>query len=115
MRRMVSGVDLANGVVRMAFTTFGDGMRVLSRDSLRQVVNFRRPDAIERRFWRRRMPASLGSVAYRLEALQSSGTAGRGAWSALRGKVMGRRPDGLTWPNRMRATASPPRWPGYQA
>ncbi len=40
---------------------------------------------------------------------------GRGNWSALCGKVIGRRPDGLTSPVSTRAIASPPLVPAYQA
>ena len=48
--------------------------------------------------------------------MESSPTGrGRSSWPSEAGKVIGSRPEGLTLPVRILASASPPRWPGYQA
>jgi hypothetical protein len=90
VRRLVRGVDLASGVVDMAFTTYDAGARILSRDSLRQIVRFARPDAVERRFWRRRRPAADSALVYRIEAFQpDAGRAARAIGSVTLGAARG--------------------------
>jgi hypothetical protein len=73
VRRLVDGLDLTSGTVDVAFTLYRGAMRAMERDSVRQIVDTRAPDAVERRTWRRRL--APGEVAYRIEALQAEGGA----------------------------------------
>lgn len=82
IRRMVRGIDLASGPVDLAFTAFDARARPVVRDSSRQIVTFARPDAAERRSWRRRLAA--GELAYRVEALQPDAERGARALGVVR-------------------------------
>ncbi|MEJ7811100.1 MAG: GWxTD domain-containing protein [Gemmatimonadaceae bacterium] len=54
--------------VDVAFSAYDARSRMLVRDSARQMVDPARPEAAERRAWRRRLPT--GSHLYRVEALE---------------------------------------------
>jgi GWxTD domain-containing protein len=81
IRRLVDGLDLTSGTVDVAFTLYRGGMRAMERDSVRQIVDTRAPDAVERRTWRRRL--APGEVAYRIEALQAEGGAAARAFGSV--------------------------------
>lgn len=75
VQRLIDGIDLTTATVDVALTLYRGAMQVAGRDSTRQTVSTRAPDAVERRSWRRRFPP--GELGYRVEALQTEG--GRGA------------------------------------
>lgn len=82
VRRLLRGLDLTNGTVDVALTLYRDAMQVVERDSTRQTVSVRAPDAVERRSWRRRF--APGELGYRVEALQAEGGAAARALGAVR-------------------------------
>src|SRR5690606_27697864 len=49
IHRLVDGLDLTRGTVDVALTLYRDAMRVIERDSTRDIVDMREPDAAERR------------------------------------------------------------------
>ena len=69
--RLIDGLDLTSGTVDVALTLYRGAMRLVERDSVRQIVSTRAPDAVERRTWHRRV--APGELAYRIEALQAEG------------------------------------------
>jgi GWxTD domain-containing protein len=71
VRRLVEDLDLTTGTIDVGLTLYRGAMRVVERDSGRQTVSVRTPDAVERRSWRRRF--APGELGYRVEALQAEG------------------------------------------
>jgi GWxTD domain-containing protein len=82
VRRLLRDLDLTSSTVDVALTLYRGAMRVVERDSARQSVSLRAPDAVERRSWRRRL--APGEWGYRIEAQQAEGGAAARALGSVR-------------------------------